>query len=139
MSYVSLQLAKKNFEEFDMDYNYIKNILEQIVNSYKKLKEIRDKSGDLDVIKKELDKIQGLVKVVVNKIEESGNYSDIYSELMVASKSYLRDHNFYTEIDRISQLYSEDSHRIKNIRLSILSALEESKLISKTIALLQVL
>ena len=122
-----------------MDYNYIKSILGQIVDSYKKLKEIRDKSGDLDVIKKELDKLQGLVKVLVNKIEKSGNYSDSYSELMVASKSYLSDHNFYTEIDRISQLYSEDSHRIRNIRISILSALEESKLISKTIRLLDVL
>lgn len=122
-----------------MDYDYIKSILEQIIDSYKKLQEIRDKSGDLDVIKKELDKIQGIVKVLVIKIEKSGNYSDSYSELLAASKSFLRDHNFHTEIYRISQLYSEDSYRIRNIRISILSALEESKLISKTIALLHVL
>lgn len=122
-----------------MDYNYIKSVLEQIIDSYKILKEIRDKPGDLDIIRKELGKIQGLVKVVVNKIEKSGNYSDSYSELLVASKSFLRDHNFNTEIDRISQLYSEDSYRIRNIRLSILSALENTKLISKTIELLQVL
>jgi len=122
-----------------MDYDYIKSVLEQIIDSYKILKEIRDKPGDLDIIKKELGKIQGLVKVLVNKIEKFGNYSDSYSELLVASKSYLRDHNFHTEIDRISQLYSEDSHRIRNMRLSILSALEDTKLISKTIALLQVL
>jgi hypothetical protein len=122
-----------------MDYDYIKSILEQIIDSYKKLQEIRDKSGDLDVIKKELDKIQGIVKVLVIKIEKSGNYSVSYSELLAASKSFLRDHNFHTEIYRISQLYSEDSYRIRNIRISILSALEESKLISKTIALLHVL
>ena len=122
-----------------MDNDYIKSILEQMLDSYKKLKEIRDKSGDLDVIKNELYKIQGLVKVITNKIERSGNYSDSYSELLTASRSFLRDHNFHTEIDRISQLYSEDSFRIRNIRLSILSALEESKLISKSIALLQVL
>jgi len=122
-----------------MDYNYIKSILRQVIDSYKILNELRDKPGDLDIIKKELGKIQGLVKVLVIKIEKSGNYSDSYSELLVASKSYLRDHNFYTEIDRISQLYSEDSHRIKNIRLTILSSLEKTKLISKTIALLQVL
>ena len=122
-----------------MDYGYIKGILEQIVYSYKILKEIRDKPGDLDIIKKELGKTQGLVKVLINKIEKFGNYSDSYSELLVASKSFLRDHNFHTEIERISQLYSEDSYRIRNIRLAIISALENTKLISKTIALLQVL
>lgn len=122
-----------------MDYNYIKSILRQVIDSYKILNELRDKPGDLDIIKKELGKIQGLVKVLVIKIEKSGNYSDSYSELLVASKSYLKDHNFHTEIDRISQLYSEDSHRIKNIRLTILSSFEKTKLISKTIALLQVL
>lgn len=122
-----------------MDYNYIKSILKQIIDSHKILNELRDKPGDLDIIKKELGKIQGLLNVLVIKIEKSGNYSDSYSELLVASKSYLRDHNFHLEIDRIAQLYSEDSHRIKNIRLSILSAFEKTKLISKTIALLQVL
>ena len=35
-----------------MDYDYIKGILEQIVDSYKILKEIRDKPGDLDIDRK---------------------------------------------------------------------------------------
>jgi len=122
-----------------MDYDYIKNILKQILDSYTKLKENRDYPGDLESIKKELGKIEGEVKVLVNKIEKSGNYSDSYSELLTAARSYLRDNNFYTEIDRIAQLYSEDFFRIRNIRLTILNALEESKLISKTIRLLDVL
>ena len=122
-----------------MDYDYIKSILRQVIDSYKILNELGDKPGDLDIIKKELSKIQGLVNVLVIKIEKSGNYSDSYSELLMALKSYLSNHNFHLEIDRISQLYSEDSHRIKNIRLSILSAFEKTKLISKTIALLEVL
>src|SRR5574341_808326 len=105
-----------------MDYDYIKGILKQTIDSYKILNELRDKPGDLDTIKKELGKIQGLVQVLVNKIEKSGNYSDSYSEVLDASKSYLKDYSFYNEIDRISQLYSDDPHRIKNIRLSILVA-----------------
>ena len=122
-----------------MDYNYIKRILEQTIDSYKILNEIKDKPGDLDIIKKELSKIHGLVQVLVNKIEKSENYSDSYYELLSASKLYLKDYNFHNEIDRISQLYSEDPYRIKNIRLLILIALEKTKLISKAIALLQVL
>lgn len=122
-----------------MDDDYIKRILEQIIDSYKILNEIRDKPGDLDIIKKELGKIQGLIQVLVNKIEKSENYSDSYSELLSASKSYLKDYNFHNEIDRMAQLYSEDHYRIKNIRLSILAALEETKLIVRGIALLEVL
>ena len=122
-----------------MDYGYIKKILEHTIDSYKILNEIRDKPGDLDIIKKELSRIHGLVQVLVNKIEKSENYSDSYSELLSASKLYLKDYNFHNEIDRISQLYSEDPYRIKNIRLLILTALEKTKLISKAITLLQVL
>ena len=122
-----------------MDYGYIKKILEHTIDSYKILNEIKDKPGDLDIIKKELSKIQGLVQVLINKIEKSENYSDSYSKLLSASKLYLKDYNFHNEIDRISQLYSEDPYRIKNIRLLILTALEKTKLISKAIALLQVL
>lgn len=122
-----------------MDYDYMKGILKQTIDSYKILNELRDKPGDLDIIKKEVSKIQGLVQVLVNKIEKSGNYSDSYSELLDASKSYIKDYSFYNEIDRISQLYSDDPHRIKNIRFSILAALEKTKLITKSIALLEVL
>ena len=122
-----------------MDYDYLKGILKQVLECYGKLKDIRDKTGDLDVIKKELDKIQGLVKVLSNKIEKSGNYSDSYSELLSASRSFLRDHNFHTEIEKLTLLYSEDSFRIRNMRLSIISALAESKLVSKSLELLKVL
>ena len=122
-----------------MDNGYIKRILKQTIDSYKILNDLKDKPEDLVILKRELGKIQGLVQVLVNKIEKSENYSDSYSELLSASKSYLKDYNFHNEIDRISQLYSEDPYRVKNIRLTILVALEKSKLISKAIALLQVL
>jgi hypothetical protein len=122
-----------------MDYDYLKNILKQVLECYGKLKEIRDKPGDLGSIKKELDKIQGLAKVLTNKIEKSENYSDSYSELLSASRSFLRDHNFDTEIEKLSLLYSEDSFRIRNMRLSIILALEESKLVSKSLELLKAL
>ena len=120
-----------------MDDDYIKGILEKIINSYKTLNDLRDRPEDLEIIKKELGKTQGLVHVLTNKIEKSGNNSDTYSGLLSALKSYLRDYSFHNEVDRISQLYSEDSHRIRNIRISIISALEESKLISKIIDLLE--
>jgi hypothetical protein len=122
-----------------MDYDYIKGILEKIIDSYKTLNELKDKPEDLEIIKKELGKTQGLVQVLANKIGKSGNNSDTYSGLLSASKSYLRDYSFHNEIDRISQLYSEDTHRIRNIRISIITALKESKLIPRVIDLLEIL
>lgn len=122
-----------------MEYDYIKGILEKIIDSHKILNELKDKPGDLEIIKRELGKIQGLVQVLANKIEKSENNSDTYFELLSASKSYLKEYSFHNEIDRISQLYSDDPHRIKNIRISILTALEETKLIVRAIAFLEVL
>jgi len=71
-----------------------------------------------------------LVKVLYNKIEASHNESDDFSELSKFAKRYLENYDFNHIIDTY-QLYSEDVMRIKNIRISILSSLEESKLISK--------
>ena len=122
-----------------MDDDYIKNILKQIIDSYKTLNELKNNPGDLEIIKRESSKIQGQVQVLVNKIEKSGNDSDTYVEFLSASNSYLKDYSFYNEIDRISQLYSDDPHRIRNMRLSILTALEETKLIVRIAALLEVL
>ena len=122
-----------------MNYDYIKNILKQIIDSYKTLNELKNNPGDLEIIKRESSKIQGQVQVLVNKIGKSGNDSDTYVEFLSASNSYLKDYSFYNEIDRISQLYSDDPHRIRNMRLSILTALEETKLIVRIAALLEVL
>jgi hypothetical protein len=122
-----------------MEYDYIKGILEKIIDSHKILNELKDKPGDLEIIKREVGKIQGLVQVLANKIEKSENNSDTYFELLSASKSYLKEYSFHNEIDRVSQLYSEDPHRIRNMRLSILTALEETKLIVSIIELLEAL
>lgn len=117
--------------------NYIKNLLGQVLVSYKKITELKDKPGDLVTIKEELGKMQGLLQVAINKIERTENDSDSITEFLDASRSYLKDYSFYHEIDSISKLYSEDSHRIKGIRLAILSALEKSDLIPKINNLLQ--
>ncbi len=110
--------------------DYFKNLLTQISESYNFLKEMKDKPGDLDIIKVQQSKIQGLIKVLCNKIETLHNESDDFSQLLKVAKTYLKNYDFYNIIDTY-QLYSEDVMRIKNIRISILTSLEETKLISK--------
>jgi len=122
-----------------MDDSYIKNLLKQTLNSYKIIKELKDRPGDLVTIKEELGKIQGLLQVIVNKIEKSKDNSDSVAEFSDVAKSYLKDYSFYHEIDTVAELYSDDPHRIKGIRLTVLSALEKSRVITKIDDLLRAL
>jgi len=47
---------------------YIKDVLKQILDSYQILLELEDKPGDLEIIKNELLKINGFLRVIVKKI-----------------------------------------------------------------------
>ena len=122
-----------------MGDTYIRNLLEQTLDSYKILIELRDEPEDLITIKQEVGKIHGLVQVTINKIEKSGNNSDSVSEFLDAAQSYLRDYSFNHEIYTVLESYPEDSHRIKNIRLVIVKALERSGVIPKAEELLRLL
>jgi len=120
--------------------DYLKNLIQQASDSYDLLNNLKDKPGDIEIIKRELAKIRGLVQVVINKIEKSGNISDSYVELLNMSRAYLEDYDFTRPIEPIedvSGLYSQDPLRIKNMRLSIILSLEESQLIFKIQSILR--
>ena len=53
----------------DID-EYLKGILEQILASYKILAELNDQSTDIEMMKKEIAKIRGLLQVIRNKLNE---------------------------------------------------------------------
>ncbi len=111
--------------------NYIKGILQQILDSYQILDKLKDKPGDLEIIKIELSKINGLIQVVVNKLDLSKNNSDNFVKLLSASKYFIENYDFFREIESISKLYSDDPSRLKNLRFTILNALNDKKLIDK--------
>jgi polyphosphate kinase len=111
-------------------YNdHLKNILVQILESYNYLKEIKDKPGDLKNIKKEMLKINGFLKVITNKIDSENIYLSDFKPLKFKIKQYLENYSFEQEIDTMIPLYSDDVHRIKNMRLKILESLEDKKMI----------
>ncbi len=114
--------------------NYDKNLNEVLLllqDSYKKLEHLKNIPGDLDIIKKELTKINGLLQVIVDTIEKIDNSSDRYVRLSSAAKFYLENYSFEREIETISQLYSSDPNRLKNIRNLILKSLQDKKLMEK--------
>ena len=111
--------------------DYLRGILEQILESNQILNDLQDKLGDLEIIKKEISKINGLITVVINKLKASDNSSDDFVSLLSAGKHYLENYDFTREIETMSKLYSNDSNRLKNIRYTILDSLQDKKLMEK--------
>ena len=74
--------------------DYLRGILEQILESNQILNDLQDKLGDLDIIKKEISKINGLITVVINKLKASDNSSDDFVSLLSAGKYYLENYDF---------------------------------------------
>ncbi len=111
---------------------YVKGILKQVLDSYQILLELENKPDDLKIIKNELLKINGFLRVIVKKINSSNIQSVSFIKLSKKSKYYLESYDFEREIDTMSNLYSTDPNRLKNIRLKIIESLQDKKLI-KTI------
>ena len=50
-------------------HEYLKSILEKIIAAHNTLTKLEDKPGDLNIIKKEILKINGFFQVFINKID----------------------------------------------------------------------
>ncbi len=113
-------------------YNeYLKNILKQIVDSYNVLKEIEDKEEDLNNIKIEMLKINGFLKVVLKKIDSDKVTSSNFRVIKSKFQHYLDNYYFEKEIETMAPLYSNDLSRVKNMRLKILEALEDRRMMEE--------
>ena len=106
---------------------HLKNILEQVLESYNYLCQINDKAGDLDIINKEMQKINGIFRVV-NKIDTNEIITSDFKALKIKIKKYIENYSFEKEISTMETLYSEDIHRLKNMRLKIIEALQDKNM-----------
>lgn len=119
------------------NYDYAKKILQQIWDSYQIIKNLKDQPGDLNTIKKELLKINGFFNVMVKKLEPDNFQSRDVLELKPKIQNFLNNYYFVQEIDTMSSLYSDDKDRLKNMRLKIMEAFQDKRLIGKIEELLQ--
>ena len=108
---------------------HLKKILSETVESYTFLREMQDNPGDLDVVKKELLKINGFIKVITNNIDEYKIPLSDFKRLKSKLNHYLENYSFEQEIKTMTSLYSGDAYRIKNMRFKIIEALEDKKMI----------
>ena len=109
-------------------YEYLKSILEKIIVAHNTLTKLEDKPGDLKIIKKEILKINGFFQVLINKMDTEKFQSTDFSDLKSKFEHYLENYSFEKEIETMAPLYSEDSNRLKNMRLKILESLADKKL-----------
>jgi len=114
----------------DID-EYLKGILRQILDSYKILIELNDEPNDLDVIRKEMAKINGLLQVIHNKLNAKKYQSDHLVTLRKLSVHYLDTYDYSREIEYLAKIYDEDSSRIKNLRILITNSLNDRRMIEK--------
>ena len=113
-------------------YNeYLKNILIQILDSYKNLNNLQDQPGDLDIIKKEILRINGFIKVILNKIDSDKIPASDFKTIRSKLRHYFENYFFVTEIETMAPLYSNDVSRVKNMRLKILESLEEKRMMEE--------
>jgi hypothetical protein len=113
-----------------IDFNeYLKGILQQILESYKILTELNDDPNDLHTIKQELSKILGLFLVIKNKLDEKKNQSDSFVTIYKLVSYYIQTYDFSREIDVLAQVYYKDSNRLKNLRLLIIDSLNDKHLV----------
>ena len=112
-------------------HEYLKGVLQQILDSYQILTELNDKPEDLQTINKEFSKIRGLLQVIKNKLSEKKYQSDNLVTLYKLSSYYIENYDFVREINLLSETYSSDPNRLKNIRLVIIQSLNDRKLIEK--------
>ena len=110
---------------------YLKGILGQILTSYKILTELDDNPDDLEIIKKELSKIRGLLHILYTKLDNKKYQSDRLVTLHKLSASYIDTYDFTREIEILAQIYYKDSSRLKNLRLLIINSLNDKRLIEK--------
>jgi len=114
----------------DID-EYLKGVLGQILDSYKILAELNDNPNDLDIIKKEIAKIRGLLQVIHSKLNSEKYQSDHLVTLRKLSMYYIETYDYSREVEYLAQIYDEDPNRIKNLRILILNSLNDKRMIEK--------
>ena len=110
---------------------YFHDLMKKILNSYDIIKNLEDTKDDFFILDVELTKINGLLKVLLRKLEEFSDKNPEFSKLQKKIQNYFENHYFIGELEKIKETYSEDPLRIKHIRNSIVDSLQDDKMISR--------
>tara|TARA_B100000029_G_C17469027_1_gene921312 strand:- start:877 stop:1254 length:378 start_codon:yes stop_codon:yes gene_type:complete len=108
---------------------YFYDLMKKILDAYNIIDNLGDSKDDLLILDLELIKINGLLKVLLRKTEEFSHKNSEFLKLNRKIQDYFENHYFENELEKIKEIYSEDPHRVKSIRTSIVNSFQENKLI----------
>ena len=108
---------------------YLKDIMKKILNSYSIIDELSDKPNDLQLLKIELQKINGFLLVLSKKLYLINIDHSTIKKLEDKIILYFKNYDFSREINLLIDTYANDNLRVKNIRMSIINSLNDGKLI----------
>ena len=108
---------------------YIYDLMKKILDSYNIIDNLGESKDDLFILDLELVKINGLLKVLLRKTNEFSNKNPEFLKLHKKLSNYFENYFFENELEKIKEIYSEDPHRVKSIRNSIINSLQDDKLI----------
>jgi len=110
---------------------YFYDLMKKILDSYNIIENLGNSKDDLFILDVELTKINGLLKVLLRKSDEFSNKNLEFSKLNKKIQHYFENHYFQNELKKIKEIYSEDPLRVKSIKNSVVSSLQDDKLIFK--------
>ncbi len=108
---------------------HLGRILRQVLESHDTLADIKGTPLDIDRIRREVLRINGSLRAVLSNIPESSIRLLDFELLRPKLAKYMDEYDFEGELDTMDALYSEDVMRINNIRIKILEALRDRKMI----------
>ena len=108
---------------------YLYDLMKKILDAYNIIENLGDSKNDLFILDLELGKINGLLKVLLRKTEEFSNKNAELLKLNKKISGYFENFYFENELEKIKEIYSEDPHRVKSIRNSVVNSLQHNKLI----------
>ena len=110
---------------------YLRDVMKKILDSYSIVENLSNSSIDLELLQMELKKINGLLLVLNKKLtqlkDQSNNFEDLNKKIIF----YFANYDFAREIQLLSNTYSEDTLRVRNIRNSVVDSLKHGKLVDK--------
>ena len=107
---------------------YLSDIMRKVLNSYSIIENLSDQPNDLQVLEIELKKINGFLLVLIKKVNLL-NDSPHSKKLEKRINLYFQNYDFSREINLLLDTYSNDVHRVRNIRDSVISSLNDNKLL----------
>lgn len=110
---------------------YLQGLLNQALESYRTIRGLQDKPGDLVVMRQELLKIRGIMQVVLNKAVRRDHPNADVGGLASRITTFLDAYSFEREMDVMEPLYGDDPGRLRHMRTKILESLEDRGLVDK--------